>query len=149
MGGIASTGDLSTGHDCFPPAAIAFPVVGSVFCNGKPVAIDGQLTVPHMCGTPHPGVVVSTNLTVFTGGVSIVRVGDLVKCDWVEEKQVELPQPDMPDQQTLFLFYGFPLPEDLEIEDIDPPEPEIVTTFVPMSATSYIMTGSINVFIGG
>lgn len=77
---VVRLGDISCGHDCFPPRPND---EGSpnVFVNGKPVHRVGDHWATHCCGpTCHDGTASSGSGSVFVNGKAICRVGDTISC---------------------------------------------------------------------
>lgn len=77
---VVRLGDLSCGHDCFPPRPND---EGSpnVFVNSKPVHRVGDHWVTHCCGPKcHDGTASSGSGSVYVNGKPICRVGDAISC---------------------------------------------------------------------
>lgn len=80
MSGIARVGDLSTGHDDYPPRPV---ITGSdsVFLNGLPVVRVGDVWAQHCNNTScHPCNQAVGSSTCFVNGISMARIGDSVGC---------------------------------------------------------------------
>ena len=57
------------------------PGVPSVIVNGAPISIKGDAVAGHSPGGVHSGpVMVGSSVTVFAGGIGVVRAGDAASC---------------------------------------------------------------------
>jgi Uncharacterized conserved protein len=74
-------GDLTTGHDCWPPTVPA-TFSSDVFANGRGVVRMGDAIVPHTCPLipeMHGGVYVESR-SVFVNGRPVQIIGSPVDC---------------------------------------------------------------------
>ena len=83
MGAIVVQGELSQGHDAFPPVP-AIPGSPKVTIEGKKVILEGDSYAPHHHGGDHPHLhtpIASVGSpTVFVNGIGVVRDGDPLNC---------------------------------------------------------------------
>lgn len=81
MPSISRTGDIASGHGCFPPSPA---IAGSpdVNVNGIPALRQGDAVAPHGCSNcpPHPRSVSGGSDSVFVNGRPIARLGDSIDC---------------------------------------------------------------------
>lgn len=75
MPGISRVGVDATG------GTITGPGVVTVFVNGSPISIIGDSVAPHGLPPHASATMVEGSLTVFAGGVGVVREGDLASCN--------------------------------------------------------------------
>jgi hypothetical protein len=85
MPAIALESKVSTGHDCFPPAAAEGPYTKKSFFNRSAVQLkDITIYKEHTCGrTTHAGLtrlVIEGSETFFLEGKRVVRIGDGIAC---------------------------------------------------------------------
>jgi uncharacterized Zn-binding protein involved in type VI secretion len=81
MSGFIRLGDLSVGHDGFPPTACIGGVSSSLFVNGLPVALDGALFAPHTkSSTTHSSRTARASGTIYAEGLLVVKTGDPISC---------------------------------------------------------------------
>lgn len=81
MPACSRLGDLSAGHDGFPPTPIIGGVCSTVFVNGIPAATVGSTLSDHTSGATHVGrTVVSGSGTVFFESKGAARIGDSINC---------------------------------------------------------------------
>lgn len=91
MAGVVRLGDLSKGHDGYPPTALTIANGNSVYCNGKLVGVVGSSFATHtkIKSPPHyegvERVISEGSPTVFIGSDAVARSGDPVvdgdECD--------------------------------------------------------------------
>jgi uncharacterized Zn-binding protein involved in type VI secretion len=76
---VARSGDICSGHGCFPPRP---SVTGSetVFIDNLPAHRVGDLWKDHTCVSVHDSVLAQGSSTVFVNGRNIGRIGDLIAC---------------------------------------------------------------------
>ena len=83
MPAIVVEGELSQGHDAFPPVP-AIPGSPKVTIEGKKVILEGDSYAPHHHGGDHPHLhtpIASVGSpTVFVNGIGVVRDGDPLNC---------------------------------------------------------------------
>ena len=83
MPAIVVEGELSQGHDHFPPVP-AIPGSPKVTIEGKKVILEGDSYAPHHHGGDHPHLhtpIASVGSpTVFVNGIGVVRDGDPLNC---------------------------------------------------------------------
>lgn len=74
-------GDMDTGHDACPPAAL-ISSSPDVFINGRGAGRVGDTYAPHGCRdhSPHSGNISSGSSTVMINGKPAARIGDSVSC---------------------------------------------------------------------
>lgn len=75
MSAVTRLGDITTGHDGFPPRP-SVSASSTVFVNGLGVVRMGDSYAGH----PHPGSLSSGSSTVFIEGKACGRIGDSVSC---------------------------------------------------------------------
>jgi uncharacterized Zn-binding protein involved in type VI secretion len=86
MPAVIRVGDMSTGHGCFPPTALAVSPVSKTFFNAKkPGVVSGACQhVAHTCGrVTHPNntrVPSSGASKTFIEGFPAARIGDNIAC---------------------------------------------------------------------
>lgn len=77
---VVRIGDLSTGHQCFPPQT-SLTGSSNVFINGKGAVRVGDLWSVHVCDTAfHPGTQITGSSTVFVNGKPLARIADAINC---------------------------------------------------------------------
>jgi len=82
MPAVTRVGDLSTGHEGYPPSAVTIPNNSSVYANGILVAVQGgsfathvkPKSPPHLEGADR--VITGGSGTVFVEGKPVTRIGD-------------------------------------------------------------------------
>jgi len=82
MAGVSRLGDVCTGHGGWPPRPIV-SASPNVFCNGIPVARQGDSLASHTnpaIPETHGGNVSGGSSTVFVNGRPLARIGDSVSC---------------------------------------------------------------------
>lgn len=86
MPAIVVEGELSQGHDHFPPVP-AIPGSTKVTIEGKKVILEGDSYAPHNHGAhyskhahPHTPIASVGSPTVFVNGIGVVRDGDPLNC---------------------------------------------------------------------
>ena len=86
MPAVSRLGDMSTGHDCFPPTALVSTPVTKTFFNGKLASVVDPACrhAPHTCGrqthadaTRAPS---SGSSKTFIEGKPAARIGDNITC---------------------------------------------------------------------
>lgn len=79
---IARKGEMSTGHEGFPPRP-NYEGSDDVFINGRPVHREGDKWFPHSepNGETHDGVLAKGSGTVFINGKGCGRIGDKISCN--------------------------------------------------------------------
>ncbi len=87
MPAVVRIGDMSTGHDCFPPTSMQGTPVSKTFINGrKPGVRNGQsFHQTHSCGdTVHPAPEARSHSggssNTFIEGFAASRIGDNISC---------------------------------------------------------------------
>lgn len=88
MPGIALEGQMSTGHDCFPPSSAQGPYTTTSFIGGKRIQIRGVTKyTPHTCNrSTHPDqnsqriVIDPGGSTFFFEGMPVAMIGDMIDC---------------------------------------------------------------------
>lgn len=86
MPAVSRLGDMSTGHDCFPPTELIQTPVSKTFFNGIKASVVDETCqhAPHSCGiTTHEGVTRSPSSgssKTFIEGRPAVRIGDNIAC---------------------------------------------------------------------
>jgi uncharacterized Zn-binding protein involved in type VI secretion len=82
MPAVTRLGDLSTGHEGYPPTAVTIPNNSTVYANGILVAVQGGSFATHVKpkSPPHvegaDRVITGGSGTVFVEGKPITRIGD-------------------------------------------------------------------------
>ncbi|WP_296056795.1 type VI secretion system PAAR protein [uncultured Amphritea sp.] len=78
---VARSGDIGSGHGCFPPSPI-IAGSGDVLIDGIPAARAGDPLAPHGCRKcpPHGRMIAGGSSTVLINGRPAARVGDSISC---------------------------------------------------------------------
>jgi len=82
MPAVTRVGDLSTGHEGYPPSAVTIPNNSTVYANGILVAVQGGSFATHVKpkNPPHlegaDRVITGGSGTVFVEGKPVTRIGD-------------------------------------------------------------------------
>lgn len=78
---VTRLGDMSTGHDAFPPRP-STSASGDVFVEGIAAHRVGDSWAVHCNPVPvcHPGVLAAGSGTVFVNGLAVGRIGDPISC---------------------------------------------------------------------
>lgn len=84
MPAVSRFGDMSTGHDCFPPTPITSTPVSKTFFNNIIAAVVTSQHATHVCGnTVHAGGARAVNKgasKTFIEGNAAARIGDDIAC---------------------------------------------------------------------
>lgn len=82
MPAVTRVGDLSTGHEGYPPSAVTIPNNSTVYANGILVAVQGGSFATHVKpkSPPHiegvDRVITGGSSITFVEGKPITRIGD-------------------------------------------------------------------------
>lgn len=86
MGAFIRIGDLSEGHNGFPPTALVYTPVTRTFVDGKGIAVVGARYASHSNNTtthqeiPSRTIIGSGSRQTFIEGFPIARAGDPIAC---------------------------------------------------------------------
>lgn len=84
MPAIAKLGDLSSGHDGFPPSRSISTPISSVFIDGVLPLGVGSIYESHNKGNAvhlsNTRVITAGSSTIFFDGIAVARTGDPISC---------------------------------------------------------------------
>jgi len=85
MPAASRMGDISTGHNCFPPTAIITTPVTKTYLNGLLAAVVDAELLKHKCGrsfhfSTRNRKISSGSSNIFIEGKAAARIGDEIEC---------------------------------------------------------------------
>lgn len=81
MSGFIRLGDMSVGHDGYPPTQCISGVSTTAFVNGKAIALDGAVFANHTKGnSTHSTRTAKATGSIYVEGLLVVKTGDPISC---------------------------------------------------------------------
>lgn len=83
MPGFVRVGDMSAGHEDYPPSPLVYTPITRTQFNGKLLAVTGSQYAPHTNrrSSTHPQsarVIIASSTTTFFEGKAVAVIGDMI-----------------------------------------------------------------------